>query len=103
MTQKTFNTNLSVSVGDEVILIGYSREGSGTEWFDIRQHSGSGVSGNLDTNQKRYHGWRGTTNGIAKYAYGVRKVTKVLDLGEDDFGEKVYKVTVSKDIHPDWD
>lgn len=33
----------------------------------------NGVGGNSNPNIKRFHGWRGTTNDIATYAYGVRK------------------------------
>lgn len=110
MKQKTFVTEYKVKVGDEVILISEACErGSGKEHFDLRRHKGEGIPGNMNENTKRYHGWRGTSYGISLTAYGVRKVTKVVDLGEvedfssPDWGRHFYKVTVGQDLHPEWD
>ena len=36
-----------------------------------------GVGGNSNPNQKRYHGWRGTTDDWAVYALGLRRVLDV--------------------------
>ena len=110
MMQKTLKTAVKVNPGDEVILISRSYEPLfDKEFFDIVPHKGEGISGNLNSAIKQYHGWRGTTNGCRKDAYGVRKVLKVVDLGEDEqwdsstYGETLYKVTVGKDIHPEWE
>lgn len=105
MRQKTFKAidmGFTPKVGQEVILI--SRKdtsiGGSKEVFSAVLHTGEGIPGNL-SNERRYHGWRGTTNDIAAYAYGVRKITKVdnIDMGAD-YG---YKVTVGRDLHPEWD
>ena len=105
MRQKTFKvSNLRLDfvprVGQEVILIGRENVMRGGEEFTII-NALEGIGGNMDSNVKRFHGWRGTTNDIALYAHGLRKITKVesVDLGAD-YG---YKITVGKDLHPDWD
>lgn len=106
MTQKTFIGNEyqpRVSVGDEVILIETRREGcSASEWKCI-PHTGYGIGGNLNENIKRYHGWRGTSYGVATYAHGIRKVLKVSSIVDPDTGYDAQKITVGKDLHPDWD
>jgi hypothetical protein len=106
MRQKTFKVSelsFEPEVGQEVILISHEdySYGNNKEVFTAVLHTGEGIPGNLGNNIKRYHGWRGTTNNIALYAYGLRKITKVeyVDMGSS-YG---YKVTVGKDLHPEWD
>ena len=106
MRQKTFkisnfNLDFEPKVGQVVILI--SRENvmsGGKEEFSIVKDQ-DGIRGNADSSIKRYHGWRGTTNDVTLYAHGLRKIAKVesVDLGAN-YG---YKITVGKDLYPDWD
>ena len=100
MTQKTLNHyvdtfNPSVKVGDQVMLISKYDENSGSETWHIRVTQ-DGISGNMDATQKRFHGWRGTTNIISITAHGLRQVIKVVNNGDSQ------RVTVGKDLHPDW-
>jgi hypothetical protein len=84
-------------VGEEVILVK-----DGGEWFVIpRKKVPNGIGGNLDSSQKRYHGWRGTTDNVSLYAYGVRRVEKV-EMIKEAFGCEAF-VTLSEDLHPDWE
>lgn len=57
-----------------------------------------GVGGNIDSSDKMFHGWRGTTNDRYFEAYGVRKIIKVSTVDVLD-----YKITVGPDLHPDWE
>ena len=67
-----------------------------TECASLSPDNGEGVSGNLDSHVRRYHGWRGTTNGIGVYAHGVRTViarrttrkTIVVTYGPDEATDK---------------
>lgn len=105
MTQKTFTTSKKFAVGDEVILLEMYREPyCDSSWWDAVKHTGDGVPGNMNREIKRYHGWRGTSYGVSLNAHGVHRVTKVVDLGDNphDIGN-LYKVTVGKDLHPDWE
>lgn len=63
--------------GDRVIVYSESREGSGKEVFYIRPDNGSGIPGNMNSNIRRYHGWRGTTDGVSVYAYGCYSIKSV--------------------------
>jgi len=56
------------------------------------------ISGNMNTNITRYHGWRGTSNDISIAAHGVRRIIKMRNLNNGDVS-----VTVSHDMHPEWD
>ena len=104
MTQKTFSLEgykaNGFTVGDEVVLISYTQEsGNCTNW-EIIKHTGQGIPGNVNQSICRYHGWRGTSNGWATYAHGVRKITKIVEDPKDiDF----VKITVGKDLHPEWE
>ena len=91
-----------IKPGDEYILIEKRNVNTGLEWFELIRHTGEGVPGNLNSALTRYHGWRGTTNNVARYAHGVRKVIKVSDI-ENDGTDDYIKVTVGKDLHPDWE
>lgn len=94
-----------LKVGDEVILIERKREGSDSGSWSCVLHKGEGVEGNMNHNIKRYHGWRGTTDGVAINAHGVRKVIKVESLFDDNLKSMVIgqKITVGKDLHPEWE
>lgn len=63
-------------VGDAVILYGTKRENAPgrSEVFRIMKGNGHGVPGNMNKEICRYHGWRGTSDGRIKTAYGLRKI-----------------------------
>lgn len=90
-------------VGDEYILIEYTRLSTGQTRYVLVPHHGEGIGGNMNHEIKRYHGWRGTTDGIAKNVFGVRKIIRVSERKRDREGWDYIKVTVGKDIHPEWD
>lgn len=119
MTQKTlklyahryYGNNLGdginigkVKVGDEFILVGFENLVNGDCWFELRPDNGVGIPGNLRPVEYSYHGWRGTTNNIRKEAHGLRRVIKVSGIlwDEREYDEYI-KVTVGRDIHPEWD
>lgn len=56
-----------------------------------------GFAGNMDSSIKRYHGWRGTSNDWEREALGV---FEVLNIERQKNGK--LKVTLGKDLHPDW-
>lgn len=64
----------------------------------IFKNADSGFAGNMDSSDKRYHGWRGTTNDWHREALGV---FEVLSIERQKNGR--LKVTLSKDLHPDWE
>lgn len=100
MRQKTFvidyHTRFTPREGEEAILVCKTDIRSGYETWCL--YRGEGVPGNMNSAVKRYHGWRGTTAGISVDAFGVRRVEKV---GRTKDGE--IKITVGRDLHPDWD
>ena len=118
MTQKTLYIDTTYSrelsdiladyhVGDAVILYGVKREGApeSAERFRIMKDNGLGVKGNLSA-IFRYHGWRGTSDGIIKTAYGLRKIKslEVIDKYSDDDGHyQAVRITVGRDIAADRD
>ena len=111
MRQKTFMcvdtwANIiceNMKVGDEFILVELTNLNGNTTTWVLRPDNG-GIGGNVDSKNKRYHGWRGTTNNVSTYAHGVRKIIKLGELEIDDFsGMYCRKVTVGRDIHPDWE
>jgi hypothetical protein len=105
-TQKTFkvaNLGFEPKVGQVVVLVSHENinvQRSGYEKFIIIDTQ-DGIPGNMDHTIKRYHGWRGTYNDVATYAHGLRKILKVTEL-EIGAGYD-YKITVGRDLHPDWD
>lgn len=89
-----------VKVGEKYILIERCKEGEDKGHFDLREDNG-GIGGNLNPEIKRYHGWRGTSYGIATYAHGLREVIKISETMEDSDGNIYQKVTVGKDLKPE--
>lgn len=59
-----------------------------------------GISGNMNPDIKRFHGWRGTTNDIARYAEGVRKCESVKVTGK--YSKKL-RIVFGPDLYPDRD
>lgn len=106
MRQKTFKlyeNTLSVypvKTGEKYILIELCKEGADRGYFDLKEDNG-GISGNMNPAIKRYHGWRGTSNGTATYAHGLREVVKVSEPMKDKDGDWFQKVTVGADLMPD--
>ena len=93
-----------IKTDDEFILVEFENLMTGDSWFELRPDNGEGIPGNMDSDVCRYHGWRGTTNNIYEAAHGLRKVTKVSGiLWDDDEYDEYIKVTVGKDLHPDWE
>lgn len=113
MTQKTFVLNWvsmaafnynTPKVGQEVLLVCRSDTKNGDRWEAWRAKplgesfsESEGVGGNVNSSIKRFHGWRGTTNNVYLSAHGVRKITKVSENADGDI-----KITVGRDIHPNW-
>ena len=91
MRQKTiFTTKDGYHVGQEVLLVGRYDEATGKESFVIYggRYAASGYPGNLDKDALRFHGWRGTSNGVSVTAYGVRRIESITDSGKsDEWGE----------------
>ena len=100
MRQKTFTIDFhprfNPREGDEAILVCNTDTSTGDETWYL--HLGDGVPGNSDASVKRYHGWRGTTANISKDAFGLRRVEKVTRTKDGKI-----KVTVGRDLHPDWE
>jgi hypothetical protein len=60
----------------------------------IGLHAGP-LPGNQDPTCRRYHGWRGTTNGASVHAYGEREVTRVAEYRDG------WRVFFSRDRRPE--
>jgi len=83
------------AVGDSGIL-GISELADGREDAWLVPDNGEGIGGNTNHEIKRYHGWRGTTNGTATYAHGLRTViasretrkTITITLGADEASDR---------------
>lgn len=90
-----------VKPGKKCVLVGRTNTMSGAEWYELRP-TASGIGGNLDSSIKRYHGWRGTSYDISTDAYGLREILAV-EVLKDDIDGRTLRVTLSKDLHPEWD
>lgn len=93
-------------VGDAVILYGSKFEGlpDKTECFQIMKDNGKGVPGNTSKEICRYHGWRGTSDGMVKTAYGLRRIKSMETINKYSDEEGHYqsvKIVVGTDIAPD--
>lgn len=87
-------------VGEEVVLVERYSESTGRSTWVIRR-APQGIGGNLDPQAKRFHGWRGTTDGISITAHGLRRVIKVSQHGEPCEYGSYQRVTVGPDLRPD--
>lgn len=100
MRQKTIvmelEERLTVEVGERYILVERIYEKDGKSYFHLAPDFG-GIPGNMNRNIRRYHGWRGTTNNVATYAHGLREITSIRPKNGQ------FRVTVGKDLHPEWD
>ena len=103
MRQKTFimidyNMGFTPAVGQEVLLVERQHITKGGSTWKIYADLPDGLPGNMDHTQKACHGWRGTTNDVATYAHGIRKITKVSPVTID--ADSGYKITVGPDLYP---
>jgi hypothetical protein len=104
MRQKTFitidyNMGFTPKIGMEVLLVERQHITKGGSSWKIYADLPDGMPGNLDHTVKATHGWRGTTNDVATYAHGIRKITKVSPVTID--ADSGYKITVGPDLYPD--
>lgn len=90
-------------IGARVILISHTdvspnalRRGT-TDRYSL-SFSTDGIGGNSNSDIKRFHGWRGTTNDTSCYAHGLREIVKIRTLKNGHVA-----VTVGPDICPDKD
>ena len=76
------------AVGDKVLVLLKEDFNSGEEWYTLsKTYAETGYPGNIDHNEFRFHGWRGTTNNIAVTACGVYEIKKVQEL--EDYKVKI--------------
>ena len=107
MNQKTFKMRFRYfrgipKVGDKVILMERTDIRTNKSEFYCIPDNGEGACGNMNPSIKRYHGWRGTSDNIERFAHGLRRVEMVQLVGLDTATcEDVYKIRVGKDILPD--
>lgn len=104
MRRKTFiysGVYAPVAVGEKYILV---------ECFDANFSScfsfypADGIFlGEFDFSIDRYHGWFGFSFGAFLFAHGLREVIAVSEGHYDVNCNFIQKVTVGKDLHPDWD
>ena len=81
MTEEEFllhNDDIGKIIEGEIYtVVSYQDTLRDAEWYRLIPGDHGGVGGNMDPKVKRYHGWRGTTNDVAKYAEGLRRVEKI--------------------------
>lgn len=85
-------------VGHEYVVTEHENIMTGYRTYKFRPDTTQGVPGNVDWNDKRFHGWRGTTSNIAVRALGVRRVLKMT---EQKNGRT--RIVLSDDLVPDLD
>ena len=81
----------------EYIVIEKENVRTGEKSYRLVSDISEGISGNMDASEKRYHGWRGTTNDVQSTALGVMRITNMIPLKN---GKN--RITLSKDLHPEW-
>lgn len=85
-------------IGAEAVLMSRTNvapHGRHREQFYLRFDLLGGVPGNSNQNIIRYHGWRGTTNDIEIYAYGLRQIESIKNTANG------ISITVGPDLLPD--
>lgn len=73
------------------------RESRDEPEFYLIANCDDGIGGNSNPNIKRYHGWRGTTQDISYDAWGLRKITAIIQR------KRYIAVKISDDLLPDED
>lgn len=86
----------NIKVGDKYILVERTNINTGKTEYKIRKDNGEGIPGNMDASVKRYHGWRGTTDNISVYAYGLREIERIYYVKDMPDGTRIAKVKLSK-------
>jgi hypothetical protein len=88
-----------LSVGDEGTLVERERVTQPVGIIDVYiDRNDGGARGNMSS-ARCYHGWRGTTNDIARHAHGWRRVEAITPRKRG----RGYRVTFSRDLKPDQD
>jgi len=73
-----FDQDCEYHAGDAVLVYSRYNVNTGEETFHFRKDfAESGYPGNMNSDIKCFHGWRGTTGNIATYAYGVYTIKSV--------------------------
>lgn len=88
-----------VKPGKKCMLVRRTNIMSGKEWYNICPTE-NGFE-NLNS-VWLYHGDCGTAYDVARFAYGLREILAV-EVLKDDIDGRVLRVTLSKDLHPEWD
>ena len=89
-----------VKPGALAVLCEESYEGStGSHFYLIP--GDEGIGGNMNSEVKCFHGWRGTSYGRSVYAHGLREILAVEVLRADDYDGWKIRVTLSKDLKPE--
>jgi hypothetical protein len=93
-----------LQIGEQVMLVSTTnvspnaiREGRDNPEFYLIPDCDDGIGGNSNHNIKRYHGWRGTTQDISCDAWGLRKITAIIQR------KRYIAVKISDDLLPDED
>ena len=86
-TKKTLRSvttkNRDIKIGDVILVVETEKVMTRKRPTFSASCDLPGLGGNLDSSQKRLHGWRGTTNDIARYACGLWIVA---DVTGDEYG-----------------
>ena len=94
------NPCLDWQVGDEGVLLESERVMQPTGIVGVELiRDPDGVGGNMDPSAKRLHGWRGTTNDVARHAHGWRRVQSI----EPRKRGHGWRIVLSPDMRPDDD
>lgn len=91
-----FGAGTYPEVDHEYILIENEDLMSGEVWYTFLADTSRGAPGNASPTVYRYHGWRGTTNNIHRYAHGVRRVLKMVEQKNG-----ITRITMSDDLKKD--
>lgn len=82
--------------GDRVLVTQHEDFNNQNEWYSVsKRYADTGYPGNLKRDVFRFHGWRGTTDGVSVTACGVYVIRDVKRL--DDYG-RVQIVLHRKDV-----
>lgn len=89
-----------INPGDAVLVYSCTNDITGfEEWCISKSCAENGYPGNMDGNERRFHGWRGTTNNIRVEAHGVytvKSVDHISKRNDDGWTERYLKVILNK-------
>jgi len=68
--------------------------------LSYREDNGEGWAGNMDASDRRYHGWRGTTDDWSVQGRGIRKVLSATVSGKRS---KLVRIVFGRDLKKDED